>query len=142
MSSNIYTAGLHNVGSYQVSGIPYASGSLSARSGTPLSVSFPYVTRWVTIINNDAANDLKVGFSAFGLAGSNYFTVPRGDSNGSQTAHLPRLELKITSLFFTGSSDFDVVAGLSSIPTVRIDNLSGSGGNITGPNWSGSSGVG
>ena len=31
MSTFKYTAGLNNVGSYQVSGIPYATGSLDAQ---------------------------------------------------------------------------------------------------------------
>jgi hypothetical protein len=44
-------------------------------------------------------------------------------------------------MWFTGSSDFDVVAGLTNIPVERINNLSGSG-DIVGNNWSGSVGVG
>ncbi len=50
MASNIYTAGLNNVGSYQVSGIPYLSGGLDLTSGG--SLNFPNVTRWVQITNS------------------------------------------------------------------------------------------
>ena len=39
--SNVYTAGLNNVGSYQVSGAPFASGNLDATGGDPLKVTFP-----------------------------------------------------------------------------------------------------
>ena len=49
--SNIYTAGLNNVGSYQVSGIPYLSGGIDA-SGGGASLTFPYVTRWIQISNS------------------------------------------------------------------------------------------
>ena len=45
--SNIYTAGLNNVGSYQVSGIPYLSGGIDATGGVA-SLNFPNVTRWIT----------------------------------------------------------------------------------------------
>ena len=139
MSSN-YKPGLGNVGSYQVSGIPFATGSLVApiSSSAPLEVTFPYVTQWVQIIpHNDsgAKLDLKVGFSENGVSGSgtNYFRV---HSRNTDT-YSPVLNLKVTSLFFQsddGSStiEFDVVAGLTSIETK----------NIRPVNWSGSVGVG
>ena len=47
MASNIYTAGLNNVGSYQVSGIPYATGSVGTEEGA--TINFPYVTSWITL---------------------------------------------------------------------------------------------
>lgn len=126
MSSNIYTAGLHNVGSYQVSGAPYAV-SASAQ------VTFPYVTRWVKIINNDSS-DINVGFSDNGLKGDYYFTVK------AETSTEP-LEMKITEIYFSSTTDVTVVAGLTNLPVARVNNLSGSG-NIVGNNWSGSAGVG
>ena len=46
-----YKVGLQNVGSYQASGKPFASGSIDASNA--LSIAFPAVTRWVQIINND-----------------------------------------------------------------------------------------
>ena len=131
--SNIYTAGLNNVGSYQVSGIPYASGSIATgRNGSPCLLEFPYVTRWVMIVNNDST-DLKVGFSQHGLdTGNNYFTVP------ATVDVTPRLELKVTELYFTGSGNFDVVCGLTNLPISRVNNIS----PVAGTNWSGSVGVG
>ena len=47
--------GLNNVGSYQVSGQPYASGNIDAKHGHRpggYEVTFPYVTRWFKVINN------------------------------------------------------------------------------------------
>ena len=132
-ASNIYTAGLNNVGSYQVSGIPYASGSITTgKNGSPCFLQFPYVTRWVMIVNNDNS-DLQVGFSQLGLdVTKNYFTV-------SATVDVsPRLELKVTELYFTGSANFDVVCGLTNLPIGRVNNISPK----TGTNWSGSVGVG
>ena len=52
--------GLNNVPAYQVSGRPYASGGINAT--TPTYVTFPYVTRWVYVINHGAVA-CKVGFS-------------------------------------------------------------------------------
>lgn len=123
MSSNIYTAGLNNVGSYQVSGIPYAA------TPSTTSIDFPYVTRWVNIINS-GSSDVEVGFSSNGLAGDDKFVV-RGDSETGP------LELKITQLHFSTTTGVSVVAGLTNLPVSRVDNISPSGSN-----WSGSAGVG
>ena len=139
MSNFIYSAGLNNVGSYQVSGMPFATGSLNAT--TPMSISFPYVTQWVTIINHDNGGSahLKVGFSQNGVEGTNYFTLgPQGGNEGTQNL---TINVKVSELWFSGSSDFDVVAGLTNLPLQRINNLAGSDG-IVGNNWSGSVGVG
>jgi len=140
MSSNIYTAGLNNVGSYQVSGIPYATGSLNVNAGglTGIKIEFPYVTRWVEILNNDTANDVYVGFSSLGVKGTNHFTVQKRGSNayGDPTSHV--LDLKITELWLSGAAtNISVVAGLTNIPVQRVTNISPSGSN-----WSGSVGVG
>ena len=45
------------------------------------------------------------------------------------------LELKVSSIVLSGSTNVDVVAGLTSIATIRT-------ATATGPNWSGSAGVG
>ena len=123
MANNIYTAGLNNVGSYQVSGMPYAI------TPSTTSISFPYVTRWANIINS-GSSDVEVGFSSNGLAGDEKFVV-RGESQSGP------LELKITQLHFSSVADVSVVAGLTNLPVSRVDNISPSGSN-----WSGSAGVG
>ena len=48
MSSNIYTAGLQNVGSYRVSGQPFVVRKV-INAGDEVKVEFPYVTKNVTI---------------------------------------------------------------------------------------------
>ena len=126
--------GINHVGAYQVSGQPFASGSINAT--TTCKISFPYVTRWITIVNNDTTNACKVGFSKEGVDGTvtnNYFTIGKGASN--QPTESVRLELKITELWLSGATDVDVVAGLTSIDPTRTS-------TDTGPSWSGSSGVG
>lgn len=140
MASNIYTAGLNNVGSYQVSGAPYATGSLTvpASGSTPLKIEFPYVTQWVSIVNKDTKH-LRVGFSENGVKNGNfnYFLIHE-DNHPTWNMY----DLKLTELYLlsdTGQSisDVSVVAGLTNIPTARVDNIGPSGSN-----WSGSIGVG
>ena len=133
--------GLGNVGSYQVSGKPFVSGNIDVNEqtvgGTPLEISFPSVTRWIIIRNldNDSGNtkQIKVAASANGFTTGEFFRV-NDDYSGTylRKAQTPRLELKLTSIFLTGSSTkVDVIAGLTGIHTSSILN-----------NWSGSVGVG
>ena len=140
MSSNIYTAGLGNVGSYQVSGIPYATGSLCPHGILAgMSVDFPYVTRWVEVYNHDTSNALFIGFSSNGINqdnANNYFIeLPPA------TAQMPvvttgRMELKLTQVWLSGSgiNTCGVYAGLTNLPVARINNVA--------INWTGSAGVG
>jgi len=127
MSSFSYTVGLNNVGSYQVSGRPFAIDPASTE------ITFPYVTSWVKIIN-DGSSDRKVGFSANGVGGTEYFLVPA-------TSSTEPLYLKLTELHLDAATDVTIVAGLTNIPVERVNNLSGDG-TIVGSNWSGSVGVG
>ena len=141
--------GLNNVGSYQVSGKPFASGSINCTSATV--VRFPSVTRWIVVHNRSAVadEDLKVGFSEAGVRGdgawtaagyaegTNYFTL---DNKNSATTKdrgnfVPRLELKVSEIWLSGSSMVDVIAGLTNVPI---------GSAYTGdcPSLGGSSGVG
>ena len=127
--------GLNNVGSYQVSGRPFASGNIDATDAEV--VKFPMVTRWVQVINLDSTT-LRVGFSELGISGSNYFTVPASSTSAV-------LEVKVSELWLyspgNANSVADVVAGLTNIepPSVRFQ---ASGSGYTGPSWSGSAGVG
>jgi len=117
--------GLNHAPAYQVSGQPFASGSVNGATAT--KVEFPYVTRWIYVVNRGGA-DLRVGFSEAGVEGTNYFVVPNGETS-------QRLELKASELWISGSGVVDVVAGLTSIPSSRTT-------TDDGPSWSGSAGVG
>ena len=67
-----YQNGLSTTSAYQVSGIPFATGSLDleASSGDALKISFPHVTRWFTVVNRSNQN-VRVGFSKAGVEGTN-----------------------------------------------------------------------
>lgn len=130
--------GINHVGAYQVSGRPYATGSITVSGSTVATISFPQVTRWFQVIpHRDTGDkrDLKVAFSENGLSGDEHFRVH------VSTAHTypPVYELKVTELYIQSEDgtqlNFDVVAGLTNISTDKLNTSSGT-------NWSGSSGVG
>ena len=130
--------GLNHVGAYQVSGIPFAEGGINATSAT--KVSFPYVTRWIYIVNR-TGEDVKVGFSEAGVrddgvmaGGTNFFLVEK--STAAVPGVSPVLELKVSEIWLSGSSVVNVVAGLTSILPQRTSMGAGL------PSWSGSVGVG
>jgi hypothetical protein len=135
-NSNIYTVGLNNVGSFQVSGIPYVTSSFDPTGG--LQVNFPFVTRWVVVSYSGSTATkptLKLGFSQHGLEGNsgNFFY------NMAPNTTTPRLEMKVTQLFLSGgeADGVSIMAGLTNLPVSRVDNIAPSGSN-----WSGSIGVG
>jgi hypothetical protein len=107
-------AGLGSVSNYQVSGIPFASSSIVAPtgSGTPLEITFPSVTKFVVVKNtNSTSATLRAGFSANGVkSGKNYVTLAKDESFCA--------DLKLTSIFLLGDTTAvtcSVVAGLTGI---------------------------
>jgi|TARA_Y100000310_G_scaffold104983_2_gene103289 hypothetical protein len=129
-----YSAGLQNVGSYQVSSIPFASASITVPVDTPIEITFPRVTRFVNVKNvGTASADIRVGFSSRGVSSSaasppnNYFLL--SDTESYEGA------FKVSSVFLmadgTTPSEANIIAGLTNIDTNNLDT-----------NWSGSIGVG
>ena len=128
-----YTSGLGNVGAFQVSGKPFASGGIVAdgpEDGSQYELQFPNVTRWIEVRNqgideySGPNGMIKIGFSALSIMedGTNYYDLPASASTG-------RWPLKCTSIFLSGSSECSVIAGLTGIPTGNIElNYSGSTG--------------
>ena len=137
-----YGVGISNVGSYQVSGIPFATSSIAApaSSGTPTQVTFPDVTQRIFVSNVNTASPLRVGFSSNGVSGTNYFIIPAATS----TTNFPTQEfrVKVSSIFLLSNTaaptSASVFAELSNVDT----NLLLQSGPTGLPNWSGSVGVG
>jgi len=129
MSLN-WPAPSHNfVAEYQQSGIPFVTSSAENEvTDTPIVISFPYVTRWVTVFNTDGvANDsIRVGFTRNGVnavVDANYFVL-----SGSQSTE--RLEIKCKEIWIrrhsSGNASFSVLAGLTSVPANSFPVLTGS----------------
>ena len=138
-----YGTGLSNVGSYQVSGKPYASSSAIPASGATNfhKFDFPSVTKEITIINNHATVDkpVRVAFSQLGLGDTvkNYILVhPMKNGVGPTTLNVKATELYVMSND-SATPTVSVYAALTGIQNERIESVSPSGSN-----WSGSSGVG
>jgi len=136
----IYSVGLNNVGSYQVSGIPFASGNLTvpASGSTPLKIEFPFVTQWVSVTNTNSKH-VRLGFSENGVknGGNNYVLIHEDNHPAEHLYNLKLTELYLLSDTGQSVTNFSVIAGLTNIPVERINNISPSGSN-----WSGSIGVG
>lgn len=130
--------GLGSVGSYQMGGIPYASASITVPTsvGPALKIQFPYVTKFVTIVNTGSITtpSLRVGFSALGTSGSgaNYFALAYGESYTGEW----RLEDLFLISATTAQTSASIIAGLTPIPRGVPSFVA------TGNNWSGSAGVG
>ena len=138
MATYNYKTGLGNVGSYQVSGVPWVSGNINAydSADSTQEIGFPSVTQWVVVSNNtsDPGQTCRVAFSkqgCTGFSGNHFLEVPSGSVS-------PRLEVKVTQIFLSGSSNMSVMAGLTCIESININNTAVS---PSGSNWSGSLGA-
>ena len=143
--------GVNHVPAYQVSGRPYASGNIDAMNTSGAMVQFPYVTRWI-YVTNVGPKDCRVGFSRLGVNGAGpTLTGSRNTHEGTANywflvksgSTSPRLEVKVSEIWLSGSEKVSVMAGLTTIQPVRISSGSSADpGDGTYPSWSGSVGVG
>ena len=131
MSLNHPKSGPNNVGAYQVSGIPFVTGSTgNAETITRKEFAFPFITRFITLSNsnNDAAEELRIAFSAEGAIGGpgqaeKYeFLCP---ANNAVT-----LDVRCKTIFVTTSAamDWSLCAGLTPIAAADFPVLTGSNG--------------
>ena len=128
--------GLRNVGSYQVSGHPFITGSSLVQNEEKL-ISFPYVTKSVTIIasgNFDHADtSIRVHFAPTGSAAGNVVTGPKyvefDTHEDSLTFDVKCKEIYISRKVSaqTEVCGFRMYASLTSIPTGSMYELTGSG---------------
>lgn len=129
---NPHNVGLRSQGAYQVSGHPYVTGSRIRNGGvgpTEHTVSFPYVTKKVTIrnIRTTGTKNLRVRLvsTASQTGDEHYVTVA---VNSSVT-----LDIKCKELYLTGYDPtlndyrYEVYASLTNIPTTSMYALTGSG---------------
>jgi hypothetical protein len=123
-------AGLRNVGSYQVSGHPFLTGSKNMGSaGTEHKISFPFVTKNVTVINSGSADkEIKVHFTANStnddaLANEHYIALNTNED--SFTFDVKCKEIYVTNT--VASAGFMLFASLTSIHTGSMYALTGTG---------------
>ena len=140
MPNNIYTVGLRNVGSYQVSGEPFVTGSNGLMAANfERKIEFPKVTKSITVINSSSAGDtgaeLRVHFNSSSAGfvhqaiGHHYITIP--DNKDAVTFNVKCKELYVSAR--GGSAGFELFAELTNIPTGSMYTLTGSGLTSEGP---------
>jgi len=127
---NYYDAGVGNVGSYQVSGHPFITGSTLA-AGQEVHVSFPYVTKTLTVIQSSSADaDLRLHFAPTGsgrVVDGNHYIVLRADKENVE------MDLKCKEMWLSAPSynsvsvSFKLHSALTRIDSTRMWQLTGSG---------------
>ena len=126
-----YRAGLGHVGSYQVSGIPWITGSTDIDNGQEHKISFPYVAKSVTIINKSAV-DLRIHFNSTSsdggaqvITGLHFITLT--EDRDSISFNVKCKEIYISNGSGDANGSYEVVAELTSIETTNMYALTGSG---------------
>ena len=149
-----HASGLGNSAAYQVAGKPFLTGSaitLESNKGFANSkeykISFPTVTKRVTVVNNCTGSDLALYFvpkatSPSVMTGIHYLLIPGSgltNTTGSFTMDIKCKELYISVGPFGavspqqigeiggGAEGFGVFAELTGIPASEMYQLSGSG---------------
>ena len=144
--------GIRSVGSYQVSGHPFITGSTNLDTGKQHLIQFPYVSRSFTVINNNtnSGEDVRVHFQSGSsvtaitkpgdfdesggtsiaetddvIAGLHYITVPAGHS--SVTFDVKCKQFYISQATGVNNLKYQVFADLTNISTSRMYHLTGSG---------------
>jgi hypothetical protein len=129
MASNVYTVGINNVGSYQVSGIPYITGSAALAAEAEHTVSFPYVARSVCVINH-SSDTIRVHFNSINADGrviDGLHFVELDSDEDSYTFNVKCSKIYISAPAGGSDRTYRVVAELTNIPTERMYTLTGSG---------------
>tara|TARA_R100001082_G_scaffold69156_1_gene39205 strand:+ start:667 stop:1131 length:465 start_codon:yes stop_codon:yes gene_type:complete len=141
--------GLRNVGSYQVSGTPWITGSANLDDGKVHMIEFPYVSKSFTVINNNTTTgyDIRVHFHSGSsttaltvpgeggaqtiaagcdvIAGNHFITVPSGYA--SVTFDAKCAKFYISQATSNDNLSYQVFAELTQIPTGSMYHLTGSG---------------
>jgi len=120
--------GLRNVGSYQVSGQPYVTGSVLT-ADQEMKIEFPYVTKKITIIasGSQTGNGLRVHFASrdVGHVYSRFHYIPFDSHEDSLDLDVKCKEIYVST--DTGTGAFFLYASLTNIPTSSMYALTGSG---------------
>jgi hypothetical protein len=133
MSMGNTGAGFGATAEYMTSALPWVSGSIVTSTSAPMRVNFPKVTKYIKV-RADQAN-VRVGFTANGINGTNYFLVTSGT--------VETFDVRVKEVYLrahAGTGLVDVFAGLTLIPERQMSLLTGSAaltGSIAGAGWSG-----
>jgi len=130
-----YKTGLRNVGSYQVSGHPYVTGSELLYNGEEIKVSFPFVTKAVTIINSGSATIYTYFNSTSStndntgriIAGKHYISLDADEQNVTFNVKCKEIYVQLAHGKAGTLQGFECFAELTNVPTSSMYVLTGSG---------------
>tara|TARA_R100001126_G_C4787872_1_gene130395 strand:+ start:210 stop:647 length:438 start_codon:yes stop_codon:yes gene_type:complete len=135
-----YSVGLQNVGSYQVSGIPYITGSTTLGNGAEHEIRFPTVARTVTVMSHTAAPaKIRIHFHPLTASLAGNHTTTSNVEGGLHYVELDSdedsitMNVKCSEIYISapkdgqGNREYRVIAELTNIPRERMFQLSGSG---------------
>jgi len=131
-----YSVGLQNVGSYQVSGTPYISGSNAHEKDTEREFSFPMVAKSVKVScvtrdGNGLCPELRVHFNTVGgsspdvVSGEHDFVLSGSIREVTLSAKCKAIYISAPNLGI--DRRYRVYAELTQIPVNRMYALTGSG---------------
>lgn len=130
---NVYSVGLYNVGSYQVSGTPYITGSNTLAAGQEDRIVFPAVTRTITVMNHitgGSEEPIRVHFnstSSGNVVGGFHYILLNSDED-SYTISVKCKEIYVSAPATNSTNaEYRIIAELTNIAPERMYNLTGSG---------------
>ena len=135
---NFNNVGLNNVGSYQVSGVPWITGSNNLAAGIQHQIHFPRVAKRVTVIAQDVASqEIRVHFNSTGSAdasgsidvvnGRHYVALASDGASIELAVKCREVYISTNSTAGDGARTYTVIAELTQIPYSRMYDLTGSG---------------
>jgi len=121
--------GLRNVGSYQVSGHPFITGS-ALTTNQEKHVTFPYVTKSITVIASGSGANIRLHFHPTSscpqvVTGKHYISLDTDED--ALTLDVKCKELWVSAPTGGGDRGFELMASLTNIPTQSMYTVSGSG---------------
>ena len=120
--------GLRNVGSYQISGHPYVTGSLLT-TDQEYRVAFPFVAKSVTVIASGSNSSIRIHFNSASsgdvMSGKHYISL--NSAEDSVTFNHKCKEVYITSIAGGDDKGFELFASLTGIENTHMYDLTGSG---------------
>ena len=137
MSTTPYSVGLQYVGAYQVSGVPFCSGSqMPGDTTTSIRFQFNKVSKRLTFKSN-YAHDIRIHFAPYqaGLFGYTYGAITNNNFYTLAAGATVSLDVKCKEVFVSStnaaaaaSDEIQVFAELTNIPVGRMFSLD----NVTG----------
>ena len=121
--------GLGSVGSYQMSGRPWLTGSDSMKGDITDRIKFPNVAKSVTVISN-TAHDIYVHFApgVVSITGSHYFPLTTAAEQATFNVRCREIYITTPAANAGNAASYSLIAELTGIPNYELTGtMSGSG---------------